>query len=211
MKNEASPTPHLLFVLFRISSRNLYMALLSFGQYQERTLNNLLKGVSKMKKTLLIVAVVILALGALGVGVAFAQGGNPPSYPYGGQMMGGRGGSGGYGPVHDYVEQALASKLGLTEAQVETELATKPMAQIALDHGIAQADLAAFMNDIHKTAFTAAVKDGAMTQVQADFMLQRMSQNGYGTGTCPMGNGGYGRGGGMMGGWGRGQNQNQNP
>jgi hypothetical protein len=208
MKNEASPTLHLLFVLFRISSRNLYMVLLSFEQYQERTLNNLLIGVSKMKKTLLIVAVVVLALGALGVGAAFAQGGNPP---YGG-MMGGRGGNGGYGPVHDYVEQALASKLGLTEVQVETELATKPMIQIALDHGIAQADVTAFMNDIHKTAFAAAVKDGAMTQVQADAMLQRMSQNGYGTGTCPMnGNGGYGRGGGMMGGWGRGQNQNQNP
>ena len=149
-----------------------------------------------MKKTLLVVVGVVLVLGALGVGVAFAQGGNPPFAGRG--MMGGRGG---YGLVHDYVEQALASKLGLTEAQVETELATKPMYQIALDHGIAQADLATFMNDIHKTAFAAAVKAGAMTQVQADAMLQRMSQNGYGTGTCPMGNGGgYGRGGGMMGG-----------
>jgi hypothetical protein len=80
------------------------------------------------------------------------------------------------------------------------------MYQIALDHGIAQADLATFMNDIHQTAFAAAVKAGAMTQVQADAMLQRMSQNGYnGTGTCPMGNGGgygngNGRGNGMMGG-----------
>jgi hypothetical protein len=154
-----------------------------------------------MKKTLLIVAVVILALGALGVGAAYAQGGNPPSYPYG-SMMGGRGG---YGPVHDYVEQALAAKLGITETQVETELAAgKPMYQIALDNGIAQADLATFMNDVHTTAFAAAVEAGAMTQVQADFMLQRMSQSGYGTGTgtCPM-DGGYGRGGGyggMMGG-----------
>lgn len=157
-----------------------------------------------MKKTLLIVAVVILALGALGVGAAYAQGGNPPSYPYG-SMMGGRGGTGGYGSMHDYVEQALAAKLDLTETQVETELAAgKTMYQIALDNGIAQADLATFMNDVHTTAFAAAVKAGAMTQTQADFMLQRMSQSGYGTGTgtCPMG-GGYGRGGGyggMMGG-----------
>lgn len=154
-----------------------------------------------MKKTLLIVAVVaVVALGALGVGVAYAQGGNPP---YGGGMMGG--GRGGYGAMHDYVEQALAAKLGLTEAQVETELtAGKPMYQIALDNGVAQADLATFMNDIHKTAFAAAVKAGAMTQAQADAMLQRMSQNGYGTGTCPMGGGGYGQGNGygrgMMGG-----------
>lgn len=165
-----------------------------------------------MKKTLLIVAVVaVVALGALGVGAAFAQGGYPP---YGGMMnatgvgsmMGGRGG---YGPMHDYVEQALADKLGLTEEQVETELAAgKPMYQIALDNGIAQADLATFMNDVHTTAFAAAVKAGAMTQAQADFMLQRMSQNGYGTGTCPMGGAGYGRGNGMMGG---GRWQAQNP
>ena len=165
-----------------------------------------------MKKTLLIVTLVVLALGALGVGAAFAQGGNPPSYPYGGQMMGGRGGYGGYGPMHDYVEQALADKLDLTEAQVETELAAgKPMVQIALDHGIAQADLAAFMNDVHTTAFAAAVKAGAMTQAQADFMLQRMSQNGYGTGTCPMNGAGYGRGGGYGGVMGGGRWQAQNP
>ena len=31
-----------------------------------------------MKKTLLIVALLVLALGVLGVGVAFAQGGQPP-------------------------------------------------------------------------------------------------------------------------------------
>ena len=166
-----------------------------------------------MKKILLIVAVVaVLALGALGVGAAFAQGGNPPSSPYGGQMMGGRGGYGGYGPMHDYVEQALADKLDLTEAQVETELAAgKPMYQIALDHGIAQADLAAFMNDVHTTAFAAAVKAGAMTQAQADFMLQRMSQNGYEIGDCPMGGAGYGRGGGYGGMMGGGRWQAQNP
>ncbi len=156
-----------------------------------------------MKKTLLIVAIVILALGALGVGVAFAQGGNLPSQPYGHGMGGGgmMGGYGGYGPVHDYVEQALAAELGLTEAQVEADLAAgKPMYQIALDHGIQQADLTVFMTDIHKTAFAAAVKDGVMTQAQADFMLQNMAQNGYNYGNCPMGGGGYGQGRGMMGG-----------
>ena len=170
-----------------------------------------------MKKTLLIVAVVVLALGALGVGVAFAQGGYPPSNPsgYGRGMMGGggmMGGQGGYGVMHDYVEEALADKLGITEAQVEQELATKPMYQIALDRGVAQADLQAFMLDVHKTAFAAAVKDGVMTQAQADAMFAHMSQNGFGTGACPMGGygtgAGYGRGNGMMGG---GRWQNQNP
>lgn len=152
-----------------------------------------------MKKTLIVVAVVILALGALGAGAVFAQGANPPSYPYGrGDMMGGRGG---YGSMHDYVEEALADKLGLTEEQVEAELAAgKPMYQIALDNGIAQADLAAFMTDIHQAAFDAAVSAGAVTREQADWMLQRMSQDGYGSGDCPMDGGGFGRGAGMMGG-----------
>jgi hypothetical protein len=163
-----------------------------------------------MKKTLLIAGLVVLALGILGVGVAFAQGGLPPV------------GQGGYGWMHDYVEQALAAKLGLTEKQVEDQLtAGKPMYQIALDNGIKQEELANFMNEVHKGAFANAVKDGVMTQEQADWMLQRMQNNGgygYGTGTCPMHNGQgaqFGpqgnRGNGMMGrgfGW---QNQPTNP
>ena len=167
-----------------------------------------------MKKTLLIVAIAILAIAALSAGVVFAQGGNPPTNGYSGMggMMGGRGG---YSPVHDYVEKALATELDLTEAQVEEELAAgKTMSQIALDHGIKQEDLATFMAEVHKTAFAAAVKDGVMTQEQADFMLQRMAQNGYNDGNCPMnGADGYGRGQGMMGGMGgRGRGwQTQNP
>ena len=146
-----------------------------------------------MRKTLLIVAIVVLAIAALGAGVAFAQGGNPPASTFGRGMGMTGGGRGGYGPVHDYVEQALADKLGITEEQVEEELTTKPMYQIALDHGIAQADLQAFMLEVHKIGFAAAVADGVMTQEQADYMLQNMEQNGFGN--CPMGGGG-GRGGG---------------
>lgn len=134
-----------------------------------------------MKKTLLIAAIIVLALGAIGVGVAFAQGGQPPA------------GQGGYGWMHDYVERALAGKLGLTEEQVEDQLASgKPMYQIALDNGIKQEDLANFMSGVHKDAFANAVKDGVLTQAQADRMLQRMQnmfQNGYGPGNCPMHNG----------------------
>jgi hypothetical protein len=152
-----------------------------------------------MKKTLLIVGLVVLALGALGVGVAFAQGGQPP-------MM-----QGGYGWMHEYVEQALAAKLGLTEKQVEEQLAAgKPMYQIALDNGIKQEDLASFMYEVHQEAFARAVEAGVITQERADWMLQRMQgmyQNGTGFGNCPMHNGqgapfgqGRGMGPGMMGG-----------
>ena len=158
-----------------------------------------------MKKTLLIVGLVVLALGILGVGVAFAQGGQPP-------MM-----QGGYGWMHDYVEQALAAKLGLTEKQVEEQLAVgKPMYQIALDNGIKQEDLANFMYEVHQEAFSKAVEAGVITQERADWMLQRMQrmfQNGSGFGNCPMRNGQAARfergrgmmgGGGMMGGtWGQ--------
>jgi hypothetical protein len=101
--------------------------------------------------------------------------------------------------MHDYVEEALAAKLGLTEEQVEQALAAgTPMYQIALDNGIAQEDLANFMNEVHQDAFAKAVAEGVITQERADWMLQRMQnmyQNGYGSGNCPMQSGqGFGPG-----------------
>jgi hypothetical protein len=139
-----------------------------------------------MKKIVLVFVVTVLALG-LFTGVAAAQGNQPP--------LDAR------GPMHEYVEQALADKLGLTLEKVEAQFdAGKTLAQIALDNGIAQADLPVFMQEVHKAAFAAAVADGVLTQAQADLMLQRMFQRGYGlgngTGICPMG-GGRGQSGGM--------------
>lgn len=159
-----------------------------------------------MKKTILIVGLVVLALGVLGVGAVFAQGAQPPVGR--GSMMGG-----GYGPMHEYVEEALADKLGITEKDVEDAFASgKTMYQIALDNGVKEADVAALLTEVHAAAFDKAVADGVLTREQADFMLQRMTANGFAYGNCPMQNGQggqYGRGngyGGMMGG-GRWQNQ----
>jgi len=169
-----------------------------------------------MKKTILIVGLVVAALVVMGVGVAFAQG--PAPYTGNGPMM-----QNGGGWMHDYVDQALASKLGLTEEQVEDQLtAGKSMYQIALDNGIKQEAITEFMNQVHQDAFAQAVKDGVVTQDQADWMLQRMqSRGGYGTGNCPMQNGQgaqFNRRAGMMNGNGRGmtgsfgwQNQQTNP
>jgi hypothetical protein len=168
-----------------------------------------------MKKTILIAGLVVMALVVLGVGVAFAQG--PTAYAGNGPMV-----QNGGGWMHDYVERALAAKLGLTEEQVEDELAAgKPMYQIALDNGIQQEALTDFMNGVHQDAFAAAVKDDVVTQEQADGMLQRMqSRGGYGASNCPMQNGqGGGYGPGMMNGNGRGmlrggfgwQDQQANP
>jgi hypothetical protein len=157
-----------------------------------------------MKKTTLIVAVVVvLALGVFGLGVVLAQGVQPPVGR--GAMMGG-----GYGPMHDYVEEALADKLGITEKDVEDALASgKTMYQIALDNGVKEADVASVLTEVHTAAFDKAVADGVVTREQADFMLQRMTANGFNSGNCPMQNGqgrqygqgnGYGRGNMMNGG-----------
>lgn len=166
-----------------------------------------------MKKTLWITAILVLALGVLGASVAFAQGPQPPRIPdvYGqGPYMGGRGmrgGQGGYGFMHEYMEQALADALGTTEEQVEDALANgTTMYQFVLDNGVAEADLPTFMNEVHQVAFDKAVADGVMTQEQADWMQERM-QGMYGEGSnfdgCPM-NGEYPQDGtgfhGMMGG-----------
>jgi hypothetical protein len=154
-----------------------------------------------MKKTILIVGLVVLALGVLGVGAVFAQGVTPP-VQRGGMMQ-----NGGYGPMHDYVEEALADKLGTTEDAVEDALASgKTMYQIALDNGVKEANVAALLTEVHTAAFDKAVADGVLTREQADFMLQRMTANGFNYRNCPMQNGQggqYGRGngyGGMMGG-----------
>ncbi len=149
-----------------------------------------------MKKTLLVIGLVVLALGVFGAGVVFAQGTQLPvaNSP---MLMGG------YGPMHDYVEEALADSLGITEADVESALASgKTMYQIALDNGVKEADVPALLTKVHKTAFDKAVADGVITREQADFMLQRMSSRGYGFGNCPMQNGQggqYGRGNGYRG------------
>jgi hypothetical protein len=171
-----------------------------------------------MKKTILIIALVVLALGALGIGVAFAQ--DAPQ-TYGPGMVGGYG----RGWMHEYVEQALAEKLGITEAAVEEQLAAgKTMYQIALDNGIAEDEVAAFLTEVHAAAFDKAVADGVITREQADLMLERMQANGFNYGNCPMQSGqagqyGQGYGPGMMQNWRDGQRgpgmmnrwQNQNP
>lgn len=142
-----------------------------------------------MKRILLIVVLVGLAFGALGIGVVVAQGGQPPVYGNGISMM--WAGRGSNGPMHTYMEQALAEKLGLTEAQVEDDLASgKTMYQVAIENGIAEADLSAFMSEVHRAAFDQAVVEGVLTQDQANWMLERMlsmEAGGHGYGNCAFG------------------------
>ncbi|NJC98235.1 MAG: hypothetical protein C3F07_04730 [Anaerolineales bacterium] len=164
-----------------------------------------------MKKTLLIVALVVLAVGALGVGVAFAQGGQPPFAGRGPMLQDGT------GPFHTYMVTAFAEKLGLKVEDVNARLAAgETMYDIALADGVKAEDFPALMADVRAESLDAAVKDGVITQEQADWMKSRGfgrggMMYGYGNGDCPMHDGQYGsygpqggRGpGGMMGGgWG---------
>ena len=119
-----------------------------------------------MKKIMFAVLIAVLALG-VSAGVASAQ--TPQQNP---------------GNLHDYVEKALAGKLGIPLTTVQAQFdAGKSLYQIALDNGIAQTDLPAVMLEVRTTAIKAALVDGVITQVQADRMLQ---------------SGGYGMGPGMM-------------
>jgi hypothetical protein len=128
-----------------------------------------------MKKTIIAVLIVVLALGVV-VGAASAQTTQQNT-----------------GLLHDYMEKALAEKLGVPLATVEAQFdAGKTLYQVALDNGIAQADLPAFMLEVRTTAINAAVADGIITQAQANRMLQSggrgmgqgMMRGGTGAGSC---------------------------
>ena len=127
------------------------------------------------KKILFAVLIAVLALGAF-VGVASAQ---TPQ-----QNM---------GSLHDYMEKALAEKLGIPLATIAAQFdAGKSLYQIAIDNGIAQTDLPAVMLAVRTTAIKAALADGIITQAQADRMLQSggrgmgqgMMRGGTGVGPC---------------------------
>jgi hypothetical protein len=126
-----------------------------------------------MKKIMVVALFVVIALGVY-TGVARAQTAQPQT-----------------GPLHDYMEQALADKLGIPLPTVESQFdAGKSLYQIALDNGITQADLPAFMLDVRTQALKAAVADGVITQAQADRMTLRGGR-GMGMGAGMM-NGGTG-------------------
>lgn len=155
-----------------------------------------------MKKSILVVALVLAALTVFGVGLAFAQG----SGPNGANLKTGQ------GVLHTYMVTAFAEKLDLTVEDVNARIAAgERLYDIALAEGIAAEDFPALMTEIRSTALNAAVADGVITQEQADWMLSRgFGRGGMGDGTCTGDGAQYGpqggRGHGMMGPNGRGSN-----
>jgi hypothetical protein len=159
-----------------------------------------------MKKAMfVIVGVLVLSFLFGAAGFAYAQTQNPQDEtvpfgtPRGRGMMGGFGqgmmGSGEYGPMHEYMEQALAAKLGLTEEEIEDKLAAgESMWSIAQAQGLTDDEVTALMLTARDEALKAAVAAGTLTQEQADWMAQHMQQmRGFGAGAGHCG-GGFGQG-----------------
>ncbi len=180
-----------------------------------------------MKKILIVSAVVIALVAALGVaGYAYAKTQLPflsGNIPYGTGMMGqysgpgggmggwrangGRGGGmggwyaeGEYGPLHEYMQAAIAEEFDLSVEELQAlHDDGKTLWAYAQEQGMTQEEFAEKMLAARTQALQAAVADGVITQEQADWMLERMNQmwqNGGGFGPCGGGGhfGGPGRG-----------------
>lgn len=159
-----------------------------------------------MKSKWIIIGISVLALAALAVGglawagTAYAQSPTPndPGFPYdmmGGQYGGyGMMGAGNYGPMHQYMVDALAEALKLTPEEVQSRIdAGETPWQIAQSQGLSQDQIQQLMLDAHDKALDQAVQAGLLTQAQADWMDQHMesmwSGDGTGFGGCHGANG----------------------
>jgi hypothetical protein len=172
-------------------------------------------------KILVVAVVAILALGVLGLGVAFAHNPTPnsPFNPAG--MMGGywnqQSGSFDMGAMHNWmtstggmhtlVWDSLANALGLTSDELTAELNSgKTLAVLTEEKGLDRDALVAELESAHQAGLAQAVTDGILTQEQADAMSTQMAGR-YEWMIDNMGAGaGYGMmsgRGGMMGGFGQ--------
>jgi len=150
----------------------------------------------------------IAVIGVVAVGAAFAQADTPtpapntaPVTPFGGCGMGRGFGLGGAGSWDNF--DAMAKALNLTPTQLFEELHSgKTLDAIAKAQGVDLAKIQEATNAARiqamKDAIAQAVKDGKMTQEQADWLLQGLAKGytgkgrgfEFGLGHGPMGRGG---------------------
>ncbi len=165
---------------------------------------------NKLVLSFVLVAVVAVALGT--AGLVYAQTSTPPAPAlgsgYGPGMMNGRGNRGGMmastgfgvqdGILHDAMIAVFSQKLGISADELNARLAKgETVAQIAYSKGFTTDQFTAMMTEARTQAIDQAVKDGTLTQAQADWMKQRgAGMNGgargfgqgrgmRGNGTCP--------------------------
>ncbi len=140
-----------------------------------------------VKKILLILTGVVLAVGVLGVaGYAYAQATNPENTvdetnPVDRGIFFGQGhwfGLGeGKGILQDYLFPAFAQVFGLNDDQVQAfEKVQETMRNFR--EALTPDEIQTKMADAYATALDAAVADGAITQEQANQMLARQQQKG---------------------------------
>lgn len=144
---------------------------------------------SNFVKILVVAVVAVLAMGALGLGVAYAQNPNPNSPFSPGGMMGGywnqQGSSIDMGAMHNWmtstggmhtlVWDALSNALGLTSDELTAELnSSKTLAELAEEKGLDRVALVDELESAHQAGLAQAVSDGILTQEQADAMLSQM-------------------------------------
>lgn len=131
-----------------------------------------------------------------GTGMMYGAGGAGMMQP-GTGMMYGAGGGGWMFEYHDQMWEALAKALDMTVDELNAALQSgKTVAEIAEEKGISTEELQQAMLDAHAEVLAQAVKDGKLTQEQADQMLEYMKANpGMGWGY------GYRMGPGMMNGY----------
>jgi hypothetical protein len=93
-----------------------------------------------------------------------------------GHMAGGMMGFGGeYGPMHQYMVDALAEALDLTAEELQARVeAGESMWDIAAGLGLSEDQVATLMQSAHDLAIDQALVDGAITQEQADWMNSHM-------------------------------------
>jgi hypothetical protein len=135
----------------------------------------------KLVMTIVVLAIIAITLGS--AGYVYAQASNPPVAPGTGYatMAGGRGGRGGMvaaqnqdGLMHADMAPVYAEKLGISVEDLNARLANgETMSQIAVSKELTAEEFTALMNDARSQAVDQAVKDGTLTQAQADWMKQR--------------------------------------
>ena len=164
---------------------------------------------NKTMKTLVIVATLVIAFGA--VGSVYAQSGGPGTNGVGVDQGFGNGFRGGLGEsrnqsqgtaqgamdgvLHDAWMVAYAESLGMTVDALEAEIAAgKSMLEIAQSEGLTVEEFWALKMEVRAIIIDQAVSDGTLTQEKADWMKTRGAGAvngqgkrglGLGDGNCP--------------------------
>jgi hypothetical protein len=136
---------------------------------------------NKMSIVIAGLLVALLVVGVIGATGAFAQGTTTTPVP-GAGLGNGRGHGDGHGPRLGDVELAAAAKvLNMTTDEISTALqGGKTLEQIATDAGVDFADVQAAIQAAHATEMRdriqQALTDGAITQENADWLLEGLDK-----------------------------------